>query len=137
MKRSAEFRAKAKKLRVLATKYDQMADLEDEIADSSIIAELLPEDMPKLARKKPSRQRKSQLPRGKTRLDQIKDVLAKNGALTRGDISKIGGIPIGTLATYLNEEKGFERTPDGKWKLAGHEPNPELFNEEVKDAGLS
>jgi hypothetical protein len=51
---------------------------------------------------------------GKTRVQELREFLIKEGPMLRRDVIAKSGIPQGTVNTTLND-KNFRKLPDGKW----------------------
>jgi hypothetical protein len=71
---------------------------------------------PKKAKKPAKTGRYTRRHAGKTRLEQVAELLRKNGPMTRGDVRQRADLPTGTVSSILNT-KNFERSEDGKWSL--------------------
>lgn len=98
----------AKKLREEAARLMHAADfLEGKIKSFNRAAD---QDSPEIAAESQERT--------KTRADQIKEIVLKQGSARAGDIIAMG-IPRGTVSTYLSPKYGYRLGDDGRWVYQG------------------
>ena len=108
-------RQEAEKLREAAEKLEEAASiLESRFGGNGSL-----EPATKVPRKK-ARRRKAGRRKKVTRRMQMLRTLREHGPLRRHQIVEKGGIPLGSVSTYLRDEHGFKKLPDGRWTVADY-----------------